>query len=347
MNFYKIDYVYFLFPALCILLSFTKKYKFLLSLYLIVFLGFSKIGADYNGYLMHFNQHKANISLNNIHGELFFKLYMKLFTKLGLSYEVFRIFHLILFLSLICYFLYKLSENYYYSLFILYCGYIIYLCSAYRQFISMVFMFIGIYFIKIRRRYNLAILINLLGMGFHISSTLSLLFFIFYKIKKSIKKINKKIIVFITIGCLILRSCLIYSASYITIILNIIGKGIHFKYYAQSSQLLPFGLLTRLIPFIVILGFYKIKENFENKIFIMYIFSILLYFLFPFELIMGRLTNNGRILECILFPILIKQQNKKINKNILKLFMIIYFMLVLINQLLKQNGYYPYINILF
>ncbi len=346
MNFYKVDCIYFLFPILCILLYFTKKYKVFLSLYLIAFLGFSKIGADYNGYLIHFNQHKANVLLNNIHGELFFKLYMKLFVKIGLSYEIFRVFHIVLFLSLICYFLYKLSKNYYCSLFILYCGYIIYLCSAYRQLISMAFVFIGLYLMK-KRKYNLPILLNMVGINFHISSILLLLFFIFYKIKKIIKNINKKIIVFITIGCLILRFCMIYSVKYISIILNIIGKGVHFNIYTQSLQLLPFGLLTRLIPFIVVLTFYKNRDNFENKIFIMYVFSILLYFLFPFEIIMGRLTNNGRILECILFPILIKQQNKKLNKNILKLFVITYFILVLINQLLKQYGYYPYINILF
>lgn len=346
MNFYQIDYIYFIFPVLCILLSFTKKYKFFISLYLIIFLGFSKIGADYAGYLWHFNLHKEGTPLNQIHGELLFKLYMKLFVKMGLSYEAFRIFHLALFLSLICYFLYKLSENYYLSLFILYCGYLIYLCSAYRQFISMVFMFMGIYFIK-RKRCNLAILLNGLGIGFHISSILPLFFFMFYKVKKFIKKIDKKIIVYLLIICLTLRFLMIYSVDYITIILDLIGKGEHFQYYTQNIQLLPFGLLTRFIPFIFILMFYKVKDNFENKTFIMYIFSILLYFLFPLELIMGRLTNNGRILECILFPILIKQQNNKANKNILRLFVIIYFILVLINQLLKQAGYYPYINILF
>lgn len=346
MNFYQIDYIYFLFPTLCILLSFTKKYKFFLSVYLIIFLGFSKIGSDYGGYLRHFNLHKIGVPLSQIHGELLFKLYMKLFVKIGLNYEIFRIIHITLFLSLICYFLYKLSKNYYYSLFILYCGYIIYLCSAYRQFISIVYMFIGFYFIKIKKN-NSAILLNMFGLGFHISSILPLIFFIFYKFKKLIININKKVIIFLLLSCLMLRFLMAYLVNYITIILNLIGRGEHFKYYIQNIQLLPFSLLTRLIPFIIVLIFYKVKDNFENKIFIMYIFSILLYFLFPFELIMGRLTNNGRILECILFPVLIKQQNKKLNKNILKLFIITYFILVLINQLLKQDGYYPYINILF
>ena len=347
MNFYQIDYIYFLFPILCILLSFTKKYKFFLSLYLIIFLGFSKIGSDYEGYLWHFNLHKIGVPLSQIHGELLFKLYMKLFVEMGLSYEVFRIFHLALFLSLICYFLYKLSENYYLSLFILYCGYLIYLCSAYRQFISMVFMFIGIYFIKIRR-YNLAILLNGLGIGFHISSILSLFFFIFYKYKKSIKKIDKKIIVYLLMMCLTLRFFMIYSVDYITIILNSIGRREHFKFYINSISLLPFGLLTRLIPFLVILTFYKSKDNFENKIFIMYIFSMILYFLFPFEFIMGRLTNNGRILECILICSILKQQHLKINKIFIIVFINLYWILAFIRSLLMPKAnYFPYINILF
>lgn len=346
MKFYQIDYIYFIFSILCILIFFIKKYEYLLSIYLVIFLGFSKIGADYKGYLIHFNQHRSGVVLNKIHGELFFKLYMKFFSSIGVSYEFFRIFHIVLFISLICYFIYKISETYSLSLLILYSGYLIYLCSAYRQFISMVFVIIGIYFLK-KSKINLAILINAFGMGFHISSILPLIFFIFYKFKERII-VNKKIIIILLIASLLLRFIMIYSADYIRIICEIIGREEHFNYYANELKLFPFGLLTRLIPFMFILIFYKNKDDFQNKIFIMYAISMMLYFLFPFELIIGRLTNNGRILECLIFPILIRQyEDKKKIKKIILIFIIIYFMLVLTNQLLRQIGYYPYINILF
>lgn len=138
-----------------------------------------------------------------------------------------------------------------------------------------------------------------------------------------------------------------FSREIIYNILNLIGKGKHFLSYSQTIELFPFGMITRLIPFIIILFLYKYKNELENKILIFYSFSIILYCLFPFDLLMGRLTNNGRILESLLFPILIKQYKNKINKMLILFFIIFYFLLVLTNQLLKQRGYYPYINTLF
>lgn len=190
MEYLEVDYIYYVFPLLCLMLSVNKKFKLFIFIYLIFFLGFSKIGADYLGYLEHFRLHTLNEPLKYIHGEILFKLYMKLFVKLDLSYEVFRIFHLVLFLTLICYFINKISKNYYYSIFILYCGYIIYLCSTYRQLISMSFVIIGIYLFK-NKKENMAILLNIFGIGFHSSSILSVVIFFLFKIKRKKLYISK------------------------------------------------------------------------------------------------------------------------------------------------------------
>ena len=347
MLFNQIDYVYFIFPFICLICLILNKGSFFLLFYLIFFLGFSKVGPDYISYKYIFNQIENKVILNSIHGEILFKKYMQLFINLGLDYEVFRIFHICISLSFICYFLFKLSKNRYYSLLMFYCGYILYICSAYRQFITMAFLFAGVYFIK-KNKISYAILLNTIGIGFHISSILQVIFFVFFKIKNKIK-INKILICYTIIICLLVRFLVVYSRDYIELFLTLFGRENHFRFYVGElpSLSLPFGLLTRLIPVLFALFYYKFKDNFEDKIFIMYVFSILLYILFPFEAIMGRLTNNGRILECILFPILINQQNSKINKIVIKIFVINYWILVLIAQLLRQGGYYPYVNILF
>lgn len=346
MNLYPVDYSYFIFPILCIL-PFLKKRKLLLSIYLIIYLVFSKVGADYSGYLMHFNQHIKKVPLKNIHGEILFKLYMKFFVNQGLSYEFFRIFHIALFLIIIMYSLYKISEDYILSLFIIYCGYIIYLISAYRQMVSMSLILLGLLLIK-RNKYNKAIFLNILGIGFHTSSIYGVLFFLFFRFKNKIK-INKSIIVVMFIISILGRIGFLYSKGIIYNLLNLFGKGNHFLYYANDMKFLPFGLITRLIPFMVILFFFKIKkENYlTNQIFIMFIASNILYYLIPFYAIMGRLCNNGRFLDCLLLPLVINQQQNKINRIFLLIFTIGYYLLILTNQLIKQGGYYPYINVLF
>lgn len=347
MLFYQIDYVYFIFPFICLICLILNKGSLFLLFYLIFFLGFSKVGPDYISYKSIFDQIENKVILNSIHGEILFKKYMQLFINLRLDYETFRIFHICISLSFICYFLFKLSKNRYYSLFILYCGYILYICSAYRQFITMAFLFAGVYLVK-KNKINYAILLNTIGIGFHISSILQIIFFVFFKIKSKIK-INKILIYYIIIICLLFRFLVGYFRNYIELFLTLFGRGDHFRFYVQElpSLSLPFGLLTRLISLLFVLFYYKSKDSFEDKIFIMYVFSILLYVLFPFEAIMGRLTNNGRILECILFPSLINQQKNRINKIVIKNFIISYWILVLIAQLLRQGGYYPYVNLLF
>lgn len=343
---YHLSYSYFIFPILC-LVPFIRKKKIFLSMYLIIYLGFSKIGSDYNGYLEHFTGLQNGVPLKFIHGEILFKLYMKLFVNLGFSYEFFRSFHLILFLSIICYSLYNISEYYNLSLFVLYCGYIIYLCSAYRQMISMAFILLGIKLMW-KNKINLAILLNLFALGFHVSSIYGLLFFILFKIKKRFNFTKISIFFFIFFAILV-RFTLgqPIMQTYIYSILNFVNLGTRFLEYSKNIVIFPFGLITRLVSFLPILVFYKKSKKIRDKIFIMYVSSIILYTLIPFELLAGRLFNNGRILECLIFPLVIGQQNKKINKLFLMIFMVVYFLLTLLNQLLKQNGYYPYINILF
>ncbi|QNM14781.1 EpsG family protein [Fusobacterium hominis] len=347
MGFYSVDWVYFIFPIFCIIFLFSKNrlIYIILSIYLVIFIGLSKIGADYNGYLMHFNMHRSRIALKYIHGEIFFKLLMRFFAENNFSYDVFRMIYLSLAMILLCIFLYKLSKNYILTLYIIYNGYIIYLCSAYRQMFSMILFFISLYYLK-NRKFKRACILNCIGVGFHISSILALLLvFMSNKIKKI--NINRKKIVYLLFICLGLRFCMSYSLSLFTKIFFLMGRSEQFESYTSMSELLPFGLITRLIPFTVVILFFKGQSKFENKLFFMYIISILLYVLFPYDLMMGRLTNNGRILECLLFPIIIFEQKQKFNKIYIIIFVIIYFILAFINQMLKQRGFYPYLNYIF
>ncbi|WP_410208624.1 EpsG family protein [Fusobacterium sp.] len=347
MNFYPVDYLYFVFPVLCIIFLFAKNrfVQIALTIYLILFIGFSKIGADYNGYLIHFKMHLNNIPLKYIHGEIFFKLLMRFFAKINFSYDQFRIIFLSLMLVILCKYLYKLSKNYILTIYILYTGYIIYLCSAYRQLVSMVLLFVSLDYLK-KRKIKQSYIVNIIGIGFHISSILPVIVLLTLKKIKKIH-ITKKRIIYMLFACLFLRCFMKYSNGLFAKIFYLVGRGEQFEGYTSTAELLPFGLITRLIPFVVIILFFKGKYKFEKQVFIIYIISILLYFIFPYDLIMGRLTNNGRILECLLFPIIISYQKKKSNKIYLIIFVIIYFMLVLINQMLKQRGFYPYLNYIF
>lgn len=344
---YPVDYSYFIFPIFSLLPLKKNKKNIILTVYLILYLGFSKIGKDRLGYMAHYIQHMNKAPLKSIHGEILFKLYMRVFVNLGIDYEIFRAFHIILFLIIICFFLYKISNNYTQSLFILYCGYIIYLCSGYRQMVSIAFVFWSINLMK-NNKINMAILLNLIGMGFHISSIYPLICMIFIKFKKRIKLFTTESYFILMIIAYIFRILVLNSENLIYKVLLLIGREKYFYHYIENcGSMIDFGILTRVIPLTLIILLYKRKNTFENKIFLIYMISVILYIAIPFSLLAGRLFNNGRVLESLLFPIVIEESNSELNKKYLNVFVIVYFILVLLTQLLRQSGYYPYVNILF
>lgn len=348
---YEISWIYFIIPILCLLFSFVKKSKILFMILvgtIIFILYFSKNGADYEGYLSHYKMLELGIDITKIHGEILFKNYMKFFYILGINYDNFRIIHLSLFGIILYYSVRKVSKNFFLSIYILYCGYIIYLITIYRQLVSIAFLFLGIYLYK-NGKLKTAILLNFIGIFFHISSIWPLIFFISIYLKWNfIIELNKKVKIFFLFTSFFLRIILFNLSNILLSLSSIIGREYHFQIYLDSeNNIVTFGILTRVVPVLFLLLFYK-RDNIKKIIpeVNFYIFSAIAYIVIPVELIAGRLFNNGRILEVIIFPYLF--YSIKRNKRYLVLvFIVFYYLFVLINQLLKQEGYYPYINILF
>ena len=90
-----------------------------------------------------------------------------------------------------------------------------------------------------------------------------------------------------------------------------------------------------------------------------YLVGMLLYICIPLDFVMGRLMNNIHILSSILIPEIyfnnvsgkksdvsyFKIKRRKNQEMLLMLFLVIIALFILINQLVKQSGYYPYKNI--
>ena len=346
--FYEISWVYFIIPIFCLIFFKSSKNKIiyiLLFLLLFLLLFCSKNGSDYPNYLLQYKMLEQGYSVSSIHGEILFKKYMKLYQSLGIEYQNFRILHLTFFGGIIYFSIVKISKNIFLSTYILYCGYIIYLISTYRQLVSISFLFLGIYFWR-KKKLKIAIILNLLGIYFHISSIWVLLLFFCLYIKAPILYIKNRItILIILIFCIIFRYLVLKIPLLLEMIASIFGREEHLRFYLNyGMNFLEFGVLTRIIPIIFIIIVYKKIEKIR-EIANFYIISGMFYILIPIKLIAGRIFNNGRVLEVIIFPFLYYSMKK--NRKIFILFFItFYYLLTLIFQLLKQDGYYPYINIL-
>lgn len=340
----EVNKCYLIFPLITLLTMRIKNklINYIITLYFIIFIGFSQNGVDYYNYENIFNRIKEGVKFSQVHGELVFKKYMSFFN----SYENFRVFHLVLFLSIICYCLYKLSYNYIFSIFILYCAYEYYLFSLYRQLISMALVFVGIYLMK-KNKINSAILFNIFGCFFHISSILPVVFFIYFKFKRKIE-INKKILWLSLFISFLLRGIVNKFSPIFIYLLDTVGRGNHFKFYIEYNSYFAIGVLIRFIPALVILLFYESKNKIYDKIFYMYIFTIFIYFMIPFRGVMGRLTDNGKILESLLLPYLYMIQIKKINRIMIFIYIVVYFggYLLYLRLIGGNMNYYPYINLL-
>lgn len=340
---YQIEYIYMLFALLLLFLSVIKKTKnnnILGSLLFVIFIGFSKIGADFKGYEI--NYKILHYNFNNVHGEYLFNKLMQLYISLNISYEYFRYSYLIFLLIIMILVLKKLSVNLFLSLYIMYTLYIIYLCSAYRQFFSMVMCLVGFYYLK-RKKINNAIFINFIALFFHGSSIWCLFYFILIKFKKI--KISKDIIIYGFLISFILRIIVGRYLGFLAIVLNIKSA----LPYLDDIKIFSLGLVSRVVLGILIcLNFNQLKrKRIIYNIFVFYFLGIIMYIILPYELLAGRLFNNSKILESILIPYIILKNKNHSNKFIYICLFILIPLIVFWNHLLKQIGYVPYKNFLF
>lgn len=363
----NINHVYYLFPLLLLGVNLVKnnKIKFVITYLLFVFLFvMAQCGPDYFNYEYLYNNYSVR---NDLHGEPLYVLINKFFYLIGIPYWVFRLIYLSAFLLLFLYSLNKLSFNFIYSFIISYLMFLVYFISAYRQFATIsIFMFsiCLMFYKKGLKNEIITLILNTLIVFIHTLAIYQLLifvaFFIYHRICKKEVKIDKEWLKRNIVKILIIvLSCrvLIYFFAYIPYIQSVFDWIPYFK----NLKLINLGFLSRAMFLSIILYLYfKTGDKRNNdSIYLIYFVSMLIYFILPFDTIVGRLINNIRFLECVFVPNLIisnKEFNNMYSKNYYKHKNVKNFIILLVcftafsvffSQMLFQDGYDNYRNIVY
>ena len=358
----NINVVYIIFPLILLLLNTIKnnKIKFVLSYCLFVFVFvMAKNGSDYEGYKYLYNNYSTTTGL---HGEPLYVAINILFYSLGLSYEMFRVIFLSAFLFLFLFSLYKISNNFIISFVISYVLFLVYFVSAYRQFATIAIFIFSIYLLFYNKsiyREKITIIINFLAIFIHSLAIFQLFLFVIIILYRKIKKrhlvLNKEFLkqnLLIIILTMVITRIVVYFVCSQEVVQNFFA----WIPYFNNLSLLDLGCVSRGVIFTVIVYLYfdSSLSSRESSIFAIYFVSMIIYVAFPFELIMGRLINNIRFLECILIPLFIiknKNFNNKYSDNYYQNLCIknttIYVIfgvciVVLLSQLVLQSGYDNY-----
>jgi len=332
---------------------------------------FSETGADFESYRQIYTAVQSGRPLNDIHGEIAFLFIMRIFSNFGFSYYAFRVIFVTIALFILFYFANKITPSPLFTFLILMLGYILYMTTIYRQLMTMAMLFGLFYYVLYKKNYIKAMICAILAILFHISGVIGLafiflhLFFKLFNIRSDAasKKYFNGLSMFI----------LLTLAFCFRIFIYFYGSRFFYSFvgFYPETVLFSVGVLSRLV--LLCLVAWQIKQgNFSEKINILYCFyflSLFVYFAFPFELIMGRLTNNARILDIIFIPLIIVEaiKNNKVTANTRKkhkrillkpnynktraivasiaIFGIYWSMYIY--QMLMQGGYYPFVHFIF
>jgi len=349
--------IYLIFPLCLIFLLLFKESKLKTCLIVIGFIFifvFAETGADYNGYKEIYEK-----CLNEeVHGEFLFVALCKCFKLIGVSYNCFRIIFLTSFIILFAYSLSNMTKNFTLSFLIAYLMYVVYFVSALRQFATMAILFYSLYLYLNKNKTIIPIILNIVAVFIHTLALVQLLvltILIFYektiKKKKSIEKgILKKWFLIVFFSCLVLRLILfvVLKTSFGAILVDFLPY--------KNLSLINLGLISRVVILICLTNLYvgsKDSDN-SNLLFSVYFIGLLLYLIFPFELIMGRLINNIKMLEILLIPSLISSfelkkhgsNTKSVVFKICVITLIIAICLIFLSQLVVQIGYNEYVHML-
>lgn len=353
--------IYIIYLLFLVSLCFCKKSKLIPFICVITFILLfvcSEIGADYNNYsYIYYQSGKKNFEIGHVEK---FYLYINYISNcLGISYKIFRIILLSSCLTSISIILYKTSSNFAFSFLILYSLYIIYMVSAYRQLITMTIFLISIWLYFYKKRYSSVLILNFIAIFIHKLAIVQLFLFVILMLydllgkKKSKLNYKLKNIILLILACLVIRVILVFvlNSGYISVAVNFIPSE-----YLKDVSFINKGLLSRLLFFIITLFIYNYSERDEiqDKLLFIYIISMTLYFMVPYELIMGRIINNFRMLEAIIIPnAFIKPAHTNIYEKsyingkvrILLLLLLMCLMIVIfVNQIMNQSGYFPIFN---
>lgn len=318
----------------------------------------AEVGPDYSGYKMIY---ESNAQGEIAHGELLYSYLNKFCVSLGISYNLFRVGFLSLFVFLLIYSINKITNKTSVCFLMYYFAFIVYLISAYRQLaIISVFIFsIYVMFYKSKKNnivWNCFVLgINFLAIFIHTAAIFQFLIicicvlFEFVKINK-LKIINDKIInnlPLVLLLCLCIRFIICGLLEIFPSLQHLISN----IPYNNEWEVLGFGQMSRLIILLNLYEMYKNKRQSKQiqSLFVIYTYSMLLYFVLPFDLLLGRLINTIRFLEPILFLNMLEQYNefecyrlfkfKMSKRSIYIIAMIGTYVLIFMAQMILQTGY--------
>ena len=141
-------------------------------------------------------------------------------------------------------------------------------------------------------------------------------------------------------------------------LVNAVIKKVIGNHASTTPTLFGLGFFARLV-FLFFITYLYLESQTDNsllKLYFWYFFvSVIVYISVPLEFFMGRLMNNAYILGAVLIPMLrneiIQGKNTKglrIRGETVRQISIMLELLalvILLNQLTKQNGYTPYLNV--
>lgn len=362
---YTIEPVYFVLPVISLLFVYLgignrSGVKLTLVTLFILIYSLSLNGSDFEGYGMLYRLTGEGEPLSSIHGEPGYYYLMKLSISLGFNYITFRSLLLSITSMVLFYSISRLSENFALSVFYVSSMFIIYTISAYRQYVVIAFSIYYIYQYGIgHRKYAILGLISLLLI--HVTAILPLACILCHHIYKGNE--TEKQTIFIKTNYIKLISVSLILRVVMTGALSFgpikgIIRNILTDHASPNPTLFSFGLVSRLLFVIAVAYMYHRASEIRpttKLIFWYYFVSILIYLAVPLEFAMGRLMNNASILLAVLIPVLRYDQDKMEDqpgsirvRRISSVIIIteIVALIVLTNQLLHQDGYTPYLNIL-
>ncbi len=362
---YNIEIIFVLFPLMCLFFHSTnlKRNKWIHYAFIIIFIitySFSLNGSDINGYYTHFESVENGISVSDYSKEIGFYYLMKCAVRIGMDYILFRIVFLSFITLIIFYVAKKYTSDFLLFMFLLSSMFIIYTISTYRQFIVMTFSMLWFYVYCCGKKI-LSIIGTALLVLFHISAVLPLFFMIVFNIvkNKTIYKIYtfiKKEVVNIIVLSFLIR--IIFSFLLKVGFIHNRVESILTVHASADPIMFSFGLASRVAILVCITYLIKGIRGEDYKISILYLYfsiSIIIYIMIPLEFVMGRLINNAYIFCTILVPMANDRIDRIVlnnscsinnNKKICIIFIELVAFVVLFHQLLNQNGYTPYFNVL-
>ena len=363
---YHIEPIFLLYPLLCLLVHFSNirqkrgVFFFLTALFIAVY-SFSLNGSDFDGYYAHFNMVERGVSAVENEQEIGFYFLMKTAVFLGFDYLTFRVVMLTVLTLVLFASIRRFTSDFALSLFFVSSMFVIYTISAYRQYIVIAFSLYWVY-LYCRGKRRLAIMTTALLLLFHITAILPLCCMLFdsfrqkRKVKRSTDRFQRHFTV-ILIAALVIRVVIAFLLQ--TGIVNAIVSGVLGLHASATPTLFSFGLVSRLFFLAVITYFFRLSNTADHTIrflFWYYFVSIIIYIAIPLEFVMGRLMNNASILCAVLIPMLKREVARNVvplvNGYRLAAVTRLLFALelaafaILVNQLLHQNGYTPYMNVL-